>query len=185
VPIQALYVDPNNGPYPDLLGAANCWGIERDAKTYAGPWPVVAHPPCGPWGRMRALCKHQDPDCGPRAVEQVRAFGGVLEHPADSSLWRHCGLPRPGELDFSGLFTIEVQQCDWGHRARKRTWLLFGGVDRRALPPRPPRREPTHCVDDGGARRDGKAPRLPRMPYREVHLTPPAFARWLVQAVGG
>ena len=75
--VSALYIDPR-GPYPALV--ADCWDEARDAKHYDGPNPVVAHPPCGPWGRLRFLCKYQDASCGPRAVEQVRAFGGVLEH---------------------------------------------------------------------------------------------------------
>ncbi len=86
IPVAALYVDPR-GPYPKLLGPETCWDEARDARTYAGPWPVIAHPPCRNWGLLKHLATGDDSDCAPRAVEQVRAFGGVLEHPARSSLW--------------------------------------------------------------------------------------------------
>ena len=67
----ALYIDPARGPYPALLDPDRCWGVDRDAKLYTGPGPVIAHPPCGPWGRLAHLCTRQDPECGTRAVEQV------------------------------------------------------------------------------------------------------------------
>jgi hypothetical protein len=135
IDVAALYIDPR-GPYvgrPDV----DAWDEARDARKYVGPWPVVAHPPCGPWGSLKHLSRKQDPTCGPRAVGQVRAFGGVLEHPARSGLWAHCGLPLPGEFpdDFGGV-TIEVCQVDWGHVARKRTWLYLVGV--RELGTAPP-----------------------------------------------
>lgn len=138
--VAALYIDPR-GPYPKLPGV-ECWGLpERDAKEYAGPHPVVAHPPCGPWGKLRHLCRLQDPACGPRAVQQVRRWGGVLEHPAHSKLFDACGMPHPikyevngrfaygssGPLDSYGGRTYYVEQCDWGHVARKATWLYVVG----------------------------------------------------------
>jgi hypothetical protein len=140
--VAALYIDPR-GPYPALLGADACWDEARDARLYEGPWPVVAHPPCRNWGSLRHLATADDSDCGPRAVEQVRRWGGVLEHPARSTLWAHCGLPKPGELPdaYEGR-TIEVCQVDWGHVARKRTWLYLVGVE--SLGQLPPAREPTH-----------------------------------------
>jgi hypothetical protein len=75
--VVALYVD-KRGPYPELLGAEQCWDQQRDARLYAGPWPVVAHPPCGPWGKLARWSKFQPADCGLIAFDQVRRFGGVL-----------------------------------------------------------------------------------------------------------
>ena len=48
--IAALYVDPN-GVYASLHDV-DLWDETRDARTYTGPWPVVAHPPCARWSRL-------------------------------------------------------------------------------------------------------------------------------------
>ncbi len=130
--IAALYVQ-SGGVYfgvPDV----DPWDVERNAKLYDGQHPVVAHPPCGPWSRLRFMCTKQDPSCGPRAVEQVRAFGGVLEHPADSLLFRECAMPFPGELpDAWGGHTVRIDQVSWGNACVKPTWLYFVGVRRELV----------------------------------------------------
>src|SRR6266542_1132660 len=48
--VAALYVDPN-GVYASLPDV-EVWDEARDARLYAGPWPVVAHPPCARWCRL-------------------------------------------------------------------------------------------------------------------------------------
>jgi hypothetical protein len=48
--IAALYVEKNGCYYN--LPSVDPWDIERDARLYRGPWPVVAHPPCQRWGRF-------------------------------------------------------------------------------------------------------------------------------------
>ena len=48
--IAALYVDPK-GVYAGLPDV-EVWDEARDGRLYAGPWPVVAHPPCARWGRF-------------------------------------------------------------------------------------------------------------------------------------
>lgn len=56
MPVQALFVDTGrHGIYPKLLGVENCWGLDRDAHNYAGPDPVVAHPPCQNWVNLAAV----------------------------------------------------------------------------------------------------------------------------------
>lgn len=141
--VVALYIDPR-GPYPALLGDAYCWDEARDARRYDGTAPVVAHPPCGPWGRLRHLNRNQIAELAVLAVARVRANGGVLEHPANSRLWDACLLPRPGELpDQFGGYSVAVNQSDWGHCARKPTWLYLVRVPRAALTPPPiPRPSP-------------------------------------------
>jgi hypothetical protein len=180
IKVAALYVDTESGPYPSMPGV-DCWGVERDAKTYEGPHPVVAHPPCGPWGKLAWACKYQDASCGPRAVEQVLKWGGVLEHPAQSLLWKECGLPLPGEC--RGLFgrndvwTLEADQVRWGHRAQKRSWFLMVGIPRSAVFPLPPMRPPTHSIQGG---KKGSRDQLPGLSKPQRRCTPPEFAAWLV-----
>jgi hypothetical protein len=181
--IAALYIDPK-GPYPAMQDV-DCWDESRDARKYDGPWPVVAHPPCGPWANLKHL--HSRPEeraLGIRAVEQVRALGGVLEHPAGSLLFRRTGMPFPGELpDVYGGRSIEVEQVRWGHPARKRTWLYLVGV--RDVGAYPPPREPTHWVS-GGRRHARKGsggfapPGIKICSAQQRRRTPPAFAEWLV-----
>lgn len=174
--VVALYVDPR-GPYPALV--AEYYEAERDARSYAGPWPVVAHPPCGPWGRLRYLCKsHDEAVHGPIAVELVRRFGGVLEHPLGSALWRACDIPQPGELpDQWGGRCFAVNQVAWGHPCPKPTWLYTVGVAPRVV---------VDGIRSGGTptHRITSGPRYHERPSasrRLRRLTPPAFAAWLVE----
>jgi hypothetical protein len=99
--IAALYVEPN-GAYYGLPGV-DPWDQARDARQYAGPWPVVAHPPCERWGRFwhgSPRKPHQfklgdDGGCFKHAIECVLVWGGVLEHPADSKAFAFYGLNAP------------------------------------------------------------------------------------------
>jgi hypothetical protein len=50
--VAALYVE-HGGSYYGLPGV-DPWDDARDARAYAGPHPVVAHPPCQRWGKFWA-----------------------------------------------------------------------------------------------------------------------------------
>jgi hypothetical protein len=136
--IAALYIEPD-GVYANQPGI-DAWCEMRDARCYAGPYPVVAHPPCQRWGRFwhgSTRKPHQfalgdDGGCFAAALASLRAFGGVLEHPADSRAWQMFGIPHPkrgaGWLDIGGGgWTCYVQQGQYGHLANKGTWLLYYG----------------------------------------------------------
>jgi hypothetical protein len=139
--IAALFVQ-ECGAYYGLEGV-DPWPESRDARLYAGPWPVVAHPPCERWGRywyggpsskVRKV-KGDDGGCFAAALAAVRKWGGVLEHPEASAAWSTFGLiapPKGGGWvaagDFQG-WTCCVEQGHYGHRARKATWLYACHVD--------------------------------------------------------
>jgi hypothetical protein len=143
--IAALFVE-TDGCYVGLDGV-DPWDISRDARTYAGPHPVVAHPPCQRWGRFwhgSTRKPHQfqlgdDGGCFAAALDAVRKFGGVLEHPCDSHAWRHFGLYRPRRFtgwQYAGDgigFTCYVEQGHYGHMSRKPTWLYAAHVELPAL----------------------------------------------------
>lgn len=138
--IAALYVE-KNGAYYGIPGV-DPWDEERDARRYAGPYPVVAHPPCQRWGKLWAgqplyikrtgirKIKGDDGGCFAHALWVVRTFGGVIEHPWGSHAWAHFGLNKPPReggwimADFHGGWTCCVEQGRYGHYARKPTLLL-------------------------------------------------------------
>jgi hypothetical protein len=111
------------------------------------------------------------------AVDQVRTFGGVLEHPAGSTLWAAAGLPEPGaDYDPWGGWTLVVHQHWFGHRAEKATRLYIAGCRKQDIPEIPMKLgSATHCI-----RPTRNHPRLPSVTKAEREHTPIDFARWLV-----
>lgn len=195
--VAALFVDAV-GIYPELVDRGCWWDETRDARTYEGPHPVVAHPPCNLWVNMAAVnwkrYKRQRPawypggddgGCFASALASVRRWGGVLEHPAGSHAWAAHGLQKPETDTFAWRLlgqdpcslrwqaVCEVWQSAYGHRARKRTWLLYCGR-------RPP-------FDLNWAREPGTAQvgwfdrNKPTLSKREASATPIAFARTLIK----
>jgi hypothetical protein len=142
--IAALFVE-RNGVYfglPDV----DPWDEKRDARLYAGPHAVVAHPPCARWCRLAGLVEARwghkrgdDGGCFASALASVRRWGGVLEHPAYSDAWpAHDLNPPPSgggwvNADFLGGWTCYVEQHRYGHPAKKATWLYAHGVPLECL----------------------------------------------------
>ena len=138
--IAALFVEKGGVYYglPDV----DPWDIERDARLYVGPWPVVAHPPCERWGSywfggplLHKQGKRKelgsDDGCFIAALNAVHAYGGVIEHPGYSRAWKAFELgapPRAGgwvPAERAPGWTCAVEQGHYGHRAPKLTWLYF------------------------------------------------------------
>ncbi len=179
--VAALYVDPL-GVYPSLV--ENWWDEHKDARTYGGILPIVAHPPCGPWSTMRHLhTRPQDAALGPLAVDQVRKWGGVLEQPANSRLWAAKSLPAPRgpESDAWG-FSVQVDQVSWGHVARKTTWLYMVGIDwQQVINGIRFGGTPTHwCSGSRNAPRGPVPEGIKVCSAQQRNRTPIAFANWLL-----
>ena len=186
VAVLFAYAD---GCYAGVPGV-ELWDIKRDARNYAGPWPVVAHPPCSRWCRLAAVnekrwgaMRGDDGGCFGSALNSVRAWGGVLEHPAYTDAWQAFGLARPHgsgwQATIDGGWVCHVEQAHYGHRAKKATWLYAYGVD---SPPRlvwgsSGRAEAlvSACANHTDPNDD-----RPRIMKREAATTPPKFRDMLL-----
>jgi hypothetical protein len=173
------------------LPGCDVYDIDRDARTYSGALPVVAHPPCRSWGRLRAFARprHDERELALFAVDRVRVLGGVLEHPAGSTLWQATGMPRPGcrDRDAARGYTIAVHQNEFGHRAVKPTWLYVCGCEPGDLPDLPLLLgRASHVIAQMRTRRDGTRIRKsdqgwrPEVSKAEREHTPVALAKFLV-----
>lgn len=196
--IAALFV-ASDGPYvgkPDI----DAWTEERDARLYPGPHPVVAHPPCERYGRYwfggpsvkerKRLA--DDHGCFGFALMCVRAFGGVLEHPAATHAWKLYELNAPpiyGGWHPAGDgigYVCHIEQGHYGHPARKATWLYAVAPtlpnDLKWGPSPPGKRldEGFHSAEERkAARLAGKKP-IPRLSKKENIHTPEEFMKLLI-----
>ncbi len=148
--VAALYVEKGGVYYG--LDDVDPWDEERDARLYAGPWPVVAHPPCARWSRLAGFVeathgksgtiekyrRGNDGGCFEAALAAVNRFGGVLEHPAHSRAFYEYDLPVPragggwhARLSDNG-WSCYVEQGRYGLPVKKATWLYAHGC---VLPP--------------------------------------------------
>lgn len=184
--VAALYVQRNGSYYglPDV----DPWDEERDARLYAGPHPVVAHPPCSSWCQLAHINQKRwgrrvgdDGGCFAAALASVRRWGGVLEHPAFSYAWPAFGLPEPMAAGWSRVigdpgWVCEVSQAAYGHKARKLTWLYYVGDAPPSLDWSRPEAEAwvSQCANhgDGGGRE--------RLTKKAASATPPAFRELLL-----
>jgi hypothetical protein len=186
--VAALYVAKDS--IYKTMPECDCYDLDRNAMTYNGMLPVVAHPPCQLWGKMAPVNyaryggEHNKPGndggCFAHALETVNRLGGVLEHPANSIAWKTYKLPSPtgtGWTRWKNGWVCEVWQSAYGHRARKRTWLYCAGTD-RPMQPRWDKPESSHRVGWHGPRCRSRIKKT--LSKREANATPPEFAAYLV-----
>jgi len=203
--IAALFVETNGAYFglPDV----DPWDGQRDARLYAGPWPVVAHPPCSRWCRLAGLVEARwhgktvgkgkrrrvvsakrgdDGGCFASALASVRKWGGVLEHPAYSDAFAAYNLPapRPGgwQRTICGGWVAHVEQGRYGHPAKKATWLYAFGAT--ALPSlvwaTSLDRDSKALVSWCGNHLRGRPNDRPRLKQKAGSATPPEFREVLM-----
>lgn len=124
-----------NSIYHSLLGA-DVFDLKRDARTFAYDLPVIAHPPCRLFCKLKHFSKAPiiEKALAYHAVQAVKLCGGVLEHPAFSTLWIEMNLPLPGVIAHDGGFTLPILQSWFGHKCAKATWLYINGIKPNDLP---------------------------------------------------
>lgn len=185
--VVVLFVDKHS-IYKSL--GVDCYDKQRNAFTYDGNLPVVAHPPCQLWSKMAIINfmrwggEHNKPGndggCFRFAFETVNRCGGVLEHPAETLAWTEHNLPAPGHFwtRWNQGWVCEVWQSAYGHRANKATWLYCSGTE-APLSPRWGRPTGSHQIGFHDQR--GKERNKPTLSKREANATPIAFAHYLLE----
>lgn len=188
--VAALFVEAKgiyaNRPDVDL------WPESRDARLYAGPWPVVAHPPCARWCRLAGLVearwghkRGEDGGCFASALESVRRFGGILEHPAYSDAWARFSLPAPPRhggwvRGLCGGWSAHVEQGRYGHAAKKATWLYAFGVDLPDLRWGSDLDTKSQALVSWCGNRVSSGENRPRLGKKAAAASPPEFAELLL-----
>jgi len=134
VTVAALFCREDSH-YKDMAGV-DAFDERRNALTWPGGSPGVFHPPCRGWGKLKGFSTHLpgELELARWSMRQVRRWGGVVEHPLHSSLWRESGCLGYGIRDDVGGVLIPVNQSDYGHRADKATCLYLVGLPAPQLP---------------------------------------------------
>jgi hypothetical protein len=121
------------------------------------------------------MAKSADPEAeknlGIWCCSQVRKYGGIVEQPARSHLWKAAGLPLPCHKESDLSFCLQVWQSWWGFPQKKATWLYFRGIpiEEIEIPLTLMNFHTTDWFQNKSRGTDGSRSR-----------TTPAFAQWLV-----
>lgn len=155
----------------------------RNAYNYTGSAPVICHPPCRAWSRLRSFSKHDLSELGTafHAFTLVKQNGGVFEHPSSSLFFKKYILSQKSNFQHKE-FVVGVDQSWFGHKAKKNTWLFVSGISHADLPPYPLSMDAIqHTVSTSKKSKSGKK----LNPKREIskadrERTPKLFAEWLI-----
>lgn len=132
--LAAVLYARKNSIYKTIEGL-QVYDEKRDARTFNNDLPVIAHPPCRLFGRLKHFSNAPaaEKQLAYHAIESIKKCGGVLEHPAFSTLWSEMDLPLPGVFKGNG-FTYPILQSWFGHKCPKATWLYINGISPGELP---------------------------------------------------
>lgn len=114
----------------------DCYDEKRNALSFNDRVPLIAHPPCRKFSRLRGLSTAplSEKKLAFFALAKVRQFGGILEHPRSSTLWKDGNFNLDGTIDSYGGFLRSVDLSWFGFPARKKTMLYFCGITPVQLP---------------------------------------------------
>ena len=135
--IPVLFTQKNSNY--NKIQIIDCYDEKRDALSFNARIPLIAHPPCRKFSKLRGLstAPTKEKQLAFFALAQVRMFGGILEHPRSSTLWKEGNFNLDGSVDSYGGFLRSVDLSWFGFPARKKTMLYFCGIAPGQLPPFP------------------------------------------------
>ncbi len=142
-----LFVQKNSKYYN--YDCFDCYDEQRNALTSQARVPLICHPPCRKFSRLRAFSKAplKEKQLAYFALDRVRMYGGILEHPKSSTLWKTGNFNLDGTVDQYGGFLRTVNLSDFGFPAKKPTNLYFVGLRPGELPSIPLNFNAiTHCI---------------------------------------
>jgi hypothetical protein len=178
--VAALFLRSDSGY--KKFDNVDCYDADRDATTFNGSMPVIAHPPCRAWGILSHMANpaEGEKELAVFAIEKVRANGGVLEHPSGSRIFKN-HLPDVDEFDDEyGGYTILIDQFDFGHIAHKPTKIYICGCDASILPELPAKNtsEATRSITGFTIKVHGRY--LKRCTQYQREYTPEVLMLWLI-----
>jgi hypothetical protein len=155
--------------------------INRNALTIDNNLPAIYHPPCRMWSRLRGLSNFYPGEkwLAVWSLMRIRRYGGILEHPAGSSLF-HKHIARSTRPDKYGGFVISVNQSWFGHVARKKTYLYIVGCEMSQLPPIP---LCFNAIEKKISTSKRSAPGSKKASKYHRNYTPLLFAQWLLAVI--
>lgn len=157
-----------------------CFDEKRDATTFDFSTPVIAHPPCRLWSRLRkfSTAPKEEKELALFAIDAVRLCGGILEHPASSTLFKEY-LPPAGQTDDFGGFCFSVNLNWFGFPAQKKTWLYVCGLTRSEVPAIPLQFHPVTKVIESHSHKPGRTQQLPSLQKSLRSKTPLELCKYL------
>lgn len=149
----------------------------RDCRTFKGGMPVICHPPCAQWSKMKAF-SNDNPEQKQLAyfcLVEFKRWGGIFEHPESSAIWDEFDWPE------ETLF-YKVDQHWWGFPARKKTILAFYQCKPISHPLNFDAVQYTVAKSRSDSK-NGQANRLPEMKKSQRSVTTLEFNQWLVDSI--
>lgn len=169
VPVLFVHSRSNYKKIPGF----DCYDEKRNALNYTGREPVIAHPPCRLWSRLRSFSNApaSEKNFAVWSIELVRKFGGIVEHPYDSQLWKHIDCPGVGKFDKFGGTSFVFDQFDFGYYTRKRTRLYIVGLNSLSELPR------------SNIRFEPVARKFDNLSPKQRSETTPALCMWFLEII--
>lgn len=118
-----LCVQENSNYYK--IPGLDLWDKKRNAYNYTGSNPIITHAPCQQWSRLKHFANEnkEEKELAMHCLKLVQQNGGIFEHPAGSSFFKHAGI-KP---------TLSINQNWWGYKCKKTTYLYYSKIKPNAI----------------------------------------------------